>query len=197
MAVISVFNQKGGVGKTTLAVHIAAALGLDLIDADPQGSAAAWAEPGLLPIKTVQPDDVVSYVRSVSGDVVVDMPPAVSDLTARLLLLSDLVLIPVTASALDIAATADALRLLEEARQARPIKALLIPNRVDRRTGSGQVLEGELVGFGEPVAPAIGYRTAFADAAAAGVWVSKGAGGAEVRSVAAVVAGMMKTKGRT
>lgn len=194
MRVISVFNQKGGVGKTTIAIHLASALGLELIDADPQGSATAWAEAGLLPVSVRQPEDVVAYIRAAKADLVVDMPPAVSDLTARLLLLSDLVLIPVTASALDIAATADALRLLDEARQARPIKALLVPNRVDRRTGSGQVLEGELVGFGEPVAPAIGYRTAFADAAAAGVWVEKGAAGAEVRSVAAVVAGMMKAR---
>jgi chromosome partitioning protein len=46
--IIAVLNQKGGVGKTPLAVHIAAALAMQgarvlLVDADPQGSARDWA----------------------------------------------------------------------------------------------------------------------------------------------------------
>ncbi|MFL1887601.1 AAA family ATPase, partial [Klebsiella pneumoniae] len=46
--IISVLNQKGGVGKTTLSVNIAARLAADgarvlLLDADPQGSALDWA----------------------------------------------------------------------------------------------------------------------------------------------------------
>lgn len=63
MRTIAVVNQKGGAGKTTTAVNVAAALGEDgasvlLVDLDPQGSASAWLRvasssgPGLLEVFT-------------------------------------------------------------------------------------------------------------------------------------------------
>ena len=48
---------------------------------------------------------------------------------------------------------------------------LLVPNRIDRRTSSGRELKDALADMGEPVAPEIHYRTAFADAFNTGAWV--------------------------
>ena len=55
MAVVGVIGRKGGCGKTTIAVHLAAELATSrrivaVVDADTQGSATYWAEPGNLPL---------------------------------------------------------------------------------------------------------------------------------------------------
>lgn len=56
MPIIALANLKGGVGKSTLAVNIAGALGAKtaLIDADPQATATAWGEAGLLPFPVTE-----------------------------------------------------------------------------------------------------------------------------------------------
>ncbi len=55
MPVIGVIGRKGGSGKTTIAVHLAAVFATQgknvaVVDADTQGSATYWAEPGNLPM---------------------------------------------------------------------------------------------------------------------------------------------------
>ncbi len=58
MRIIGVIGRKGGVGKTTVAVHLAAEYAsprrkVIIVDGDMQGSATYWAEPGNLPIDVV------------------------------------------------------------------------------------------------------------------------------------------------
>jgi len=55
MAIIGVIGRKGGVGKTTIAVHLAAELStgkqtVAVVDCDAQGSATYWSDPGQLPV---------------------------------------------------------------------------------------------------------------------------------------------------
>lgn len=222
MLIIGIAGQKGGCGKTTTAVHLGAELtarGNDvaIVDADPQRSAAVWAAPGKLPMPVVEiPLGVerassdadeqrlakawAAEVRAVDADVIiVDSPPHLKSAIGAVIGLCDLVVIPCGPSGLDIDATAATVALVREIRQARGSDhppALLIPNRVDKRTASGKELAGELAAMGEPTAPDVCYRTAFSDAFNDGLWVGSIAPGSaahkEMRELADLVVKSVK-----
>jgi chromosome partitioning protein len=95
-----------------------------------------------------------------------------------------------------------ALALVREARGIRSgglPRALMIPSKVDRRTSAGREIEAALHEFGEPVGPAVGLRSAFADAATARTWVGelapRSTGHQEIAACARVVA-RLTTSGR-
>lgn len=116
---IAVMQQKGGVGKTTIAVHLSVAAQAAgektvLIDADhPQASATVWsdrrpegAEP---PVITVEPIDVPAVVEAAAGDgrtfAVIDTSPHATPSAAAAAGVADFILIPVLPSLLDLAAS--------------------------------------------------------------------------------------------
>jgi chromosome partitioning protein len=184
--VISIAQRKGGVGKTTLAVCLAAELtarGRDaaLIDSDPQGSASRWAEPGNLdfPVYEIVLGDqpVVPWAREVqrieANYIVIDTAPNDRSLGAASAI-SDLVLVPCTPSGLDLDATTRTLEIIDAVR-VRPHgvpDVILVPNRVDQRTLEGQQLVEELTAFGVRVSRSIGNRTAFVRAFSSGHSIS-------------------------
>ena len=191
MTIITVAQRKGGAGKTTIAVNIAGELSrrnynVALVDSDPQASACQWA--GLenleFPVYEIGLDNStvgnwVQEVRGVKADlVVIDTAPSERHLGASIAV-SDLILIPCTASGLDIDATEQTLAIIRAVRRRRPspLAVVLVPNRIDRRTLEGQQLEEELQSFGEIVAPAIGNRSAFVRAFATGQSVAEFASG--------------------
>lgn len=173
--IISIVQRKGGVGKTTLAVSLAAELhkrrkDVALIDSDPQRSACQWAEPGNLEFSVYEialADRPVSVwaqdVKRVEARfLVIDTAPEDQALGASIAL-SNLVLVPCTPSGLDLEATARTLKIINAVRarrQGRP-DLILVPNRVDSRTLEGRQLVDELNTFGELVGPVIHDRTAF------------------------------------
>jgi chromosome partitioning protein len=185
MAVIGVIGRKGGVGKTTIAVHLAAELStgkqtVAVVDCDAQGSASYWADPGQLPVPVLHhPLEHAREIQTWSRDVrdidadllVLDGPPHLNEAMGGVIGLSDLVVIPCGPSGLDLIATGEAVGLVRQIRDergdAKP-SMLLVPNRVDRRTTDGRDLAGALKDLGEPVGPSIGDRTAFVDAFNAG-----------------------------
>lgn len=137
-AVIAVANQKGGCGKTTLAMNLAGVLSAEggmkvlLIDADPQASAQQWAmragEGGMgFEIMTHPHEDIHRKVREIAPryDVIlIDCPPGASQAVAgkdsqpsisrMAILAADLVIVPVRPSMLDYLASHQLLPLLKE-----------------------------------------------------------------------------------
>lgn len=154
---IGVVNTKGGVGKTTIAVHLAAMLAGQaptlLIDGDPQGSAVSWAawrreaEREPTPTTTVLIGKAVySEGRNLSNSfnhTVVDAGGRDSASLRAALLLADLAVVPVGASNLDAAAMTDLLEIVELAKDHNPdlrVKVLLM--RIDPRTrDTGEMID--------------------------------------------------------
>jgi len=185
MTIITVAQRKGGVGKTTIAVNLAGELSrrrfdVALIDSDPQQSSCHWAEPGNLeyPVYEMGLENTTSTalakwaneVRGVKADIIViDTAPGERQLGAALAV-ANLVVVPCTASGLDVEATERTISIIKAVRSQRrsSLEAILVPNRIDRRTLEGQQLEKELRAFGEAVGPPIGYRSAFVRAFSTG-----------------------------
>ncbi len=119
--IISILNQKGGVGKTTLAVNLARAYVLHskrtlLVDSDPQGSAQRWHERSCgslidmtcLPMNTLD-KDVAKFAGSYER-IIIDGIPRVSPLTICAIKAADLILIPVQPSPYDVWSTEELVR---------------------------------------------------------------------------------------
>ena len=196
--VITVAQQKGGAGKTTLAAHLAAALAADrrvaLLDIDPQRSLSRWHDMrghGMRALRDTAPPEI--HLSQVSGwrlaaeleklkrghDVVlIDSPPQI-DTDARLAIRSaDLVLVPVQPSPPDLWAAEGTLKLaLAEKRPAG-----LVLNRTPKVSKLRSLMETEIARQGFRLFSAtLGNRAGFANAFAAGLGVTE----ASPRSLAA------------
>lgn len=183
---IALLNQKGGVGKTTLSIHVAAALasrGLKvlLIDADPQHSSIDWTAardaselPSLftsvaMPAATIHRE--IDKLAEPFDAVVIDGPPRVTDLARSAIMASDLVLIPVQPSPYDVWACGEIVGLLKEAAIYKPaLKYAFAINRKVVNTSIGRDVTEALAEFdGVPVLPvSIGQRVVFAESAGGG-----------------------------
>jgi chromosome partitioning protein len=183
--IVALLNQKGGVGKTPLALHLAGAWAsrghrVTLIDADPQGSALDWSQqrsreglPRLFGVVALARDTLHREAPELARDadhVVIDGPPRIAGLMRSALLAVDLVLIPVQPSPLDGWASAEMLALLSEARIYRPqLAARFVLNRCGARTIIARETAETLADHDPPVlASTIGQRVVFADAAQSG-----------------------------
>lgn len=128
MRTIVLASQKGGVGKTTLAGHLAVMAEqsgegpVALIDTDPQGSLAAWwnerkAEAPLF--ATVDVERLGGHLQQLADAgiklAIIDTPPAVTEMIREVLKSADLVIIPTRPSPHDLRAVGTTVDLVEEA----------------------------------------------------------------------------------
>jgi chromosome partitioning protein len=183
--IVALLNQKGGTGKTTLALHLAGEWArqgarVTLVDADPQASALDWSQQraheslarlfGVIGLaRDTIHHEVPELARSIDM-LVIDGPPRVATLMRSALLAADVVLIPVQPSPFDGWASDEMLRLVAEAQVYRPsLVARFVLNRCGARTVIARETAHALADHEPPLLRAtVGQRVVFAEAAQTG-----------------------------
>ena len=185
MIAIAFLNQKGGVGKTTLATNVAGELvvrgnSVILIDCDRQASALDWSAAG----KALFP--VVGYPKpSIHKDIgviangydyaVIDSPPRQDAMAKSVMLAADMLVIPVQPSPYDVWAAEETRKLVEEATVHKDsLKSVFAINRKIVNTAIGRNVEEALNRYPVPIlATHIHQRVSFAESALGGLIVSE------------------------
>jgi chromosome partitioning protein len=178
--ILSILNQKGGVGKTTLSISLAAAWAARkqrvlLVDADPQGSALDWvAARGeqAAPFQAIGMAKPILHVelpkmRKDFDAILIDGPPRVYDVAKSAVMASDAVLIPVLPSQFDAWAAEETVKLLQECAAYKPtLKSAFVINRKIANTAIGRDIAKALKQYPIPVLSAsMCQRVAFAECA--------------------------------
>ena len=218
--IIGVIQVKGGAGRSTVATNLAGELSkcgkTVLIDCDmPQGTSASW-----LAVRRQSDDtqlqlfsdnlsadtadthrELVAKVEENSGAdfIVLDGPPRIAELTRAILILADLCIVPVGASAAEIWATSDLLTLIQEARKVATVNAHMVWTRYRPHTKLTQELSALASSeLGLPMlATSMGMRVAYPQALGEGRTAAElpdASAKAEVRALAGEVQQLLKVK---
>jgi chromosome partitioning protein len=167
MSIIVVVGNKGGTGKTTLALNLAAGLArhdtVIVIDADPQQSAYQWRlvgndRPGLPAVIAAAHglEQTIAAMRDTHRHVVVDCPPSIkAPQTEAALRIADHALIPVQPSPMDLWATTHIAKILERLRPENPkLRVLIVMSQIEPRTTLSRLMPEAAAELDLPVARA-------------------------------------------
>ena len=181
MSIIAVLNTKGGVGKTTAAINLAATRALDgfdvlAVDGDRQGSLieAMTLREGMPQIAVAHYTDgqilrqQVTMARERYADIVIDAGGRDNTALRAALMLADLVLIPFQPRSFDVWALDDMATLLAEARATRDIRAFAFLAMADAKGNDNAEAAAATPDGIEYLATPVGRRKAIADAAGRG-----------------------------
>lgn len=189
---ISCLNLKGGAGKSTIITNLASVFKEKkfrpiLIDLDSQQSVMKWFDQGKrsfgFPVFSVsleqEPNEIFGIIhqharQEKASHLFLDCPPQIAKETFIAVLISDLVLIPITPSPFDLWAAEEAITAIKEARLEKKSdkpKALLVPSKVFPHTVLGKTISKSLKKYNEPIAPLISNRIALAESIIAGVTI--------------------------
>ena len=193
MKVVAALNQKGGSGKTTISLNLAACMTeaghkVVVFDLDPQGSAKRWADqagegsPMPFPVLAVElagarkfKQRIDTTARDTGAEIcIVDCPPELREESLTAAMLAELVLIPVSPSALDMWAAERAVEMCRDARallKGDKPRVALVPSKVQIGTTLAKQVTDALAAYGEPVSPAIAERVAHREASIAGATI--------------------------
>ena len=157
MKIITVAHQKGGVGKTTLALNLAFSFAdsarVAVTDTDLQGSINSLGQL-LTGIDLVAPDDVLAGTVTGYDLLVIDTPPYLTNRLPDLFALSDFVLVPTKPGILDTMAVRATVAMLQESIKKKPnLKAGIVLNMVMPRTSLTNEVRDVLAEFAIPVLP--------------------------------------------
>ena len=216
--IVGIIQTKGGAGRSTLATNLAAHFSFKapttLVDCDlPQATSSSWyalrqadlPSKNLLLAKANNHLELIQKAKehsAASRYLVIDGPPRLAEMTRTIMILSDLSLIPLGASAAEIWSMTDLLQTLEEAKTYKPdVDARLVWTRFRAQTREAQELK-DAVQKGlklKELQSRLGYRVAFSEALARGLSVEEGAdrnANAEVIGLAEEVTRILAEKKR-
>ena len=186
MKVLSLLNEKGGAGKSTVAINLACALHragrrVVLIDADPQGTSRDWREASpegadLPPVVVLdRPELLLSSLKTIAADIaIIDTPAKAEKMSANVVRISDVAIIPVQPSAADIWASAAAVKLIQSKRDVGgTIECAFLATRVTGSTNlSKEIMKGDWNEYGiDMLDQSISNRVSYAQSLSDGVSV--------------------------
>lgn len=151
---IAVYNEKGGAGKTTLAVNLALAFPAALVDLDPQRTATRWLARRDPPISTFTN---LQAAEVSGGDIVIDFAPGIDLVKAKMLEVVDLVLIPVRATFADLDTIENTVQMIAAA--GRP--AAFVVTSLDAATREAKEISDVLSQHGIPIFGILTHRVSY------------------------------------